>query len=286
MALFEILFGAELESPKQARNWLSHAEGENALIILRGPEAFVEDGPHQIFASARFRILIASVRVRRRSIFNEERWKTIPWRGRVKSPNDTLLDIFAGIPEVLENVDRFGTPRSGSPQDEAKDLETSAKCWTLHFQLQEWAAINKHEIYTPEDADTPTPIDFPDLELACLTSRFWVASLLLYSTLDTASGVPPTDTECTHPNRPHPRQFARLIARSVQYFFQEDLGVTGPITISFPLGNCLLYLTTRNSAFDAEYMGLIFRELQNPKLPGVIQDFLMSLHRSMIIEKA
>ncbi|KAH8728245.1 hypothetical protein GQ44DRAFT_63715 [Phaeosphaeriaceae sp. PMI808] len=275
MALFEILFGAERQSPKQAQSWLSHAEGENALILARGPEAYTEDGPHIMFANARHRLLIVNVRVRKRSFLNEERWKTIPWRGRVKTPNDTLLDIFAGIPEALENVNCFGELSSGSPQGQAKDLETRAKCWTLHFQLQAWIAQNESEIYTPT-THTATPLIFPSLEIACLTIRYWVAALLLYSALDTAIGIPPTETQCTHPDRPHPRHFARLIARSAQYFFQEELGITGMIAVSFPLGNALFYFF-RNTVFDGEYMALIQREWSNPNLPSVIKEFLSSL---------
>jgi hypothetical protein len=46
MALFEIFFGADANSSKQAQSWLSHAEGEIALIVARGPKAFIEDPAH------------------------------------------------------------------------------------------------------------------------------------------------------------------------------------------------------------------------------------------------
>jgi len=285
MALFEILFGAEGNSGKQANSWLSHAEGEMALIAARGPNAYSsDDAAHTLFANARFRPLIAAVRTRTRTVLNEPQWKTLPWKGRVKTPNDSLLDIMAEIPEILENVNRWGALSSGSIEDEARDLQTSARCWTLHLQLQEWLALNEHEIHEPVTR-TPTPITFPNFEVATLTTRYWVISLLLYTALDTASRVPPINADCTHPDRPHPRHFARLIARSASYFFREEFGATGATSIAFPLGNTMLFMS-RNPAVDGPYMGLIKKAWGNPDLPSAIKNFLDSLHASVNVAPA
>jgi hypothetical protein len=279
MALFEILFGSEEPSGKQAQSWLSHAEGEIALIVARGPEAFTEDAAHSIFVNARWRPLIAACRTRTRSVLNQKRWKTIPWRGRVKTPQDSLLDILAGIPEVFENVDRWGELSPGTPQDEATDLATCAKCWTLHIQLQAWLIANEHEIHTPVTT-TPTPITFPNFNVACLTIRYWVTALMLYSSLDTASRIPNTDIETTHPDRPHPRLFARLIARAANYFFHEQFGIVGPTTYSFPLGNAMLYLK-RVPRLDGVYCMLVGKAWNNPNLPMAIKNFLNSQRLSV-----
>jgi hypothetical protein len=279
MGLYEILFGAEAHTSKQAQSWLSHAEGAVAMLVAQGPEAYIDDPAHSIFVYARIRPLIAASRVRKRSVLNEARWKTIPWIGRVKTAHDSLIDIFAGVPEVLENVDRFGSLSPDTLQDKVKDLETSAKCWTLHIQLQEWLTVHEHEIHTPVTT-TSTPIMFPNFQAACLTVRYWVIALQLYSSLDTASRVPPTDPNLTHPDRPHPRQFARLIARSTPYFFMEQYGAVGPTTFSFPLGNALLFFR-RDPKLDAEYLALIKKTWNNPKLPNAIKSFLDSMHASV-----
>lgn len=279
MALFEILFGAEEQSGKQAHSWLSHAQGEIALIVARGPEAFTEDAAHLMFVNARWRPLIASCRTRTRSVLNQECWKTIPWTGRTKTPQDSLLDILAGIPEILSHIDRWGALSPLTPQNEATDLATCAKCWTLHIQLQTWLTANKHEIHTPVTT-TATPITFPDFDVACLTIKYWVTALLLYSSLDTASRIPPTDTTTAHADRPHPRHFARLIARSASYFFREEFGIVGPTTYSFPLGNTMLYLK-RDAALDGQYMKLFGMAWSNPKIPSAIKEFLISQRMSV-----
>ena len=55
MSLYEIFYGAEGESiSPQARNWMSHAQGEIALIVSRGPEAFTTGTAHLMFTFARF----------------------------------------------------------------------------------------------------------------------------------------------------------------------------------------------------------------------------------------
>jgi len=280
MAIFEILFGAESNTSSQANSWLSHAEGELALIVARGPAAYSQDdAAHALFVAARFRPLIAAVRTRTRTVLNERRWKTLPWKGRVRTPNDSLLDILAAIPEILENVDRWGTLSPDTIENQARDLETSAKCWTLHIRLQEWLALHENEFREPVTR-TPTPITFPNFEVAVLTIRYWVTCLLLYTTLDTASRVPPINDGTAHPDRPHPRHYARLIARSASYFFRKEFGATGATSIAFPIGNALLFMK-RNPAVDGPYMGLIMKAWSSPDLPNAIKNFLDSLHNSV-----
>ncbi|CAO2652547.1 Nn.00g008300.m01.CDS01 [Neocucurbitaria sp. VM-36] len=280
MALFEILFGAEPNSSAQARSWLSHAEGEVALIVSRGPQAYSEsEEAHLLFVNARFRPLIAACRRRQATILDEQRWKTLPWTGRVKTPNDTLLDILCSIPGILEAGDKLAYASANEKRKEALRVYTIAKCWTLHVQLQTWLTVNSNEIYTPDLIDSTALIYFPDLETACLTVRYWVTALLIFSSLDRANGIDfATDNALSHPDRPHPRYFARLIARSARYFFQEQYGITGATAISFPLGNALYYMKN-NPALDREYLATIMKAWNDPMLPSAIRDFLASMKR-------
>ncbi|KAJ4373270.1 hypothetical protein N0V83_003564 [Neocucurbitaria cava] len=279
MALFEILFGAEANSSTQAKSWLSHAEGEVALIVGRGPNSYSQsEEAHNLFANARFRTLIAAVRRRQATVLDEDRWKTLPWKGRAKTPNDTLLDILCGVPALLEAIDKLGCMSATDKRKEGLRVYTIARCWTLHVKLLAWLTANPNAIYTPTVMDT-TPIHFQDLDTACLTVRYWVTALLLYSSLDKAYGIQfSTDSALTHPDRPHPRYFARLIARSAKYFFQEHYGITGATAISFPLGNAM-YHFKNNPAVDQEYLAMILKTWSDPLLPSAIKDFLSSMRR-------
>ncbi|CCT61151.1 hypothetical protein [Plenodomus lingam JN3] len=278
MALFEILFGAD-KSVDQATSWLSHAIGEMALIISRGPASFSkDDAAHSLFVNARFRLLISAVRTRKATILNTPEWKTLPWGSIPKTANDTLCDIFCGVPELMEAMELIVSGTLSPKREERLRTAIITKAWALHLQLQDWIVTNRAEVYTPEILDSMVPLTFPSLEIACQTVRYWVIALLIYSNLDFAANVPetPTSWTTTHPDRPHPRMFARLLARSASYLFQERHGIMGATAMSFPLGMTLFYMS-RNRAADGPYLGMIMKAWNDPNLPSAIRDFLASL---------
>lgn len=281
MALFEILFSADKTSHSQSDSWLSHAVGEMALITSRRPEEYsYTDTAHSLFVNGRFRLLISAVRMRKRSILNNEEWKTLPWKGRIKTPADTLLDIFCGAPELMEAMEKIYALSLNARTAEGLRVQTLAKAWTLHLDLEAWIEANSEEIYTPEHPTSLSLISFPNFEIASQTLRYWVVCLLVYHYHDLAAGISPaSDSLTTHPDRPHPRKFARYIARSVSYFFEERHGVTGATTMSFPLGMTLFYMKN-NIAADGPYMGMIMKAWNDPKLPSAIRDFLASFKES------
>ncbi|KAI4908596.1 uncharacterized protein J4E92_010789 [Alternaria infectoria] len=282
MALFDMLFGAEPNTTNQAKSWLSHCEGELAMIVSRGPEIFAEnDAAHRLFTNARYRLLGPAIRGRKPTILNEEEWKTIPWKGRTKSSDDVLIDILCGIPELLGAIDKLQFEDLGEQEREGLQVYTIAKCWTLHFELEAWVNAEANAIYTPEIVSNATPITFPSIDIACVTVRYWLTALFLYSTLDVASGIDLyTDTSLSHPDRPHPRPFARMIMKSVDYFLQEQFGVTGIMAIWMPLGNSLFYLN-RNRIPDEEYIMSIMRTWHKPKLPSTMREFLKSFRETV-----
>jgi hypothetical protein len=132
MALFELMFGANVETDNRAKSWLSHTEGEMALIVARGAHAYsVDDAAHFLFVDARYRTLLAAIRTRKTSFLNEEAWRTQPWQSRVKTPNDSLLDLMAAIPEILQQgVERDGEMSLGLEQNGTWDAR---KCCLLGF---------------------------------------------------------------------------------------------------------------------------------------------------------
>lgn len=278
MALFEILFGAD-KSVDQATSWLSHAMGEMALITSRGPGSFSKgDAAHYLFVNARFRLLISAVRTRKATILNTPEWKTLPWDRIPKTANDTLCDIFCGVPELMEAMELIVSGTLSPKREERLRTAIISKAWALHLQLQDWVVTNRKEVYAPEILDGMEPLTFPNLEIACQTVRYWVIALLIYSNLDFAANVPetPTSWTTTHPDRPHPRMYGRLLARSASYLFQERHGIMGATAMSFPLGMTLFYMS-RNRAADGPYLGMIMKAWNDPNLPGAIRDFLASL---------
>ncbi|KAF9695480.1 hypothetical protein EKO04_006615 [Ascochyta lentis] len=279
MGLYEILYGADGENLTQARNWMSHAQGELALIVSRGPEAFTTDTAHLMFTFARYNSAISGVRSRKPAVFNEKQWKMIPWRGRVKPPSDAIIDILLEIPEILSELDYID---SLSPDDERFDclrLKTTSKCWTAHCQLDTWFKNNSHEIYTA-DTEAPVPIEFTNLGIASLSLRYWATATLLYQSLDRALRYSLHDNLSPYVNRPHGRPFGRLIVRSVPWLFRRENGVAGASAVSFPLGVALMCLR-QSDVPDPEYMNLVFHVWNDPQWPSSVKDFLKSMGNSI-----
>ncbi|XP_014553385.1 hypothetical protein COCVIDRAFT_107853 [Bipolaris victoriae FI3] len=282
MGLFDMLYGAEPDSSNQAKSWLSHAEGELAMIISRGPEAFAaDDAAHMFFTTARYRLLGPAIRARKPTIFDAPDWKTLPWKGRTKSYEDALMDIMCGIPELLWSVDKLQFTSLDTVEKEKLRLHTLSKCWTMHFQLESWKSADLDSIYTPAFVDLYTTISFPNIDIACLTVRYWLICLFVYSSLDIASGIDPADDySLSHPDRPHPRPFARMITRSVDYFMQEKFGVTGLSAMWFPLGNTLFYMNRHRDA-DEAYITAVMKAWEKPKLPSAMREFLKSFRMTV-----
>jgi hypothetical protein len=282
MGLFDMLYGADPGSYRQAISWLSHSEGELAMILSRGPEAFSkDDAAHSLFTNARYRLLAPAIRGRKSTILNNEEWKTLPWKGRTKTSDDILIDIFCEIPELIESIDRLTFDTMSEQKREGLQVQTLAQCWTLHFQLQAWVDAEANAIYTPDFGDSTTHITFPNIDIACITVRYWLIALFLYSSLDIVSGIDPnTDTVLFHPDRPHPRPFARNIVRSIDYFFQEEFGITGFTAIWMPLGNALFYMS-RNRPADIEYITMTMQSWHHPNLPNTMREFLVSFRRTV-----
>jgi hypothetical protein len=282
MGLFDMLYSADPGSYRQAISWLSHSEGELAMILSRGPEAFwKDDAAHSLFTNARYRLFAPALRGRKPTILNNEDWKTLPWKGRTKTSDDILIDIFCEIPELLESTDKLTFMPMSEQEREGLQVQTLAQCWTLHFQLQAWVDAEANAIYTPEFGDSTSRITFPNIDIACRTLRYWLLGIFLYSALDILSGIDPTtDGAHSHPDRPHPRRFARNIVRSVDYFFQEEFGITGFTAIWSPLGNALFYMS-RNRPADIQYITMIMQSWNHPNLPGTMREFLVSFRRTV-----
>ncbi|KAJ8113456.1 hypothetical protein OPT61_g4417 [Boeremia exigua] len=279
MGLYEILYGADGDNLTQARNWMSHAQGEIAMIVARGPEAFTTDAAHLMFTISRYNCAITGVRSRRPVVLNEEQWKTVPWRGRIKPASDTIIDILLEVPAILADLDYLDSLSLDDLRFDELRLKTIKKCWAVHCELDVWATENAHEVYTP-DTDAPIPFDFPNMDMATLSIRYWATATMLYQSLDRALRYSAHELLPPYLDRPYGRPFARLIVRSVFWFFRKDQGVTGPSAVLFPLGIALLYLR-QSEVPEPQYMNLVFDVWNNPDWPRSVQSFLKSMSKAI-----
>ncbi|KAL1594308.1 hypothetical protein SLS60_010065 [Paraconiothyrium brasiliense] len=189
VVIFEILFGADMNSTMQAQSWRSHAQGELAIIKARTPNWFQDDLVHQIFVDGRLSPIIAAIRTRKASEFDSVEWKTMPWDKRPKTPKDSLLDILVGIPEILEDIDNLH-PKISEATESTACASIALKCRKLEAQLQSWATVHGRNLLFP-DTDEPVEIAFSGILTAHLTLYYWTACLYIYGALEICWHVSP-----------------------------------------------------------------------------------------------
>jgi hypothetical protein len=206
---------------------------------------------------------------------NDESWKTLPWTNRAKTSEDTLLDVLAELPEILEGVDRLDPQPEEGGQGQELYFETLGKCWSAHEHLKAWLDKHLEEVHVPEK-DEPVPIAFPNLGIALQSVRYWATALVLYESLDEILRIPASVSEIPYDNRPHPRLFAHHILRSIPYLFEKDNGVPGATSVAFPLGVALNYMR-QSVVQEPRYANIAYSSWSVPMLPSTIKNFLSSM---------
>ncbi|KAF2649819.1 hypothetical protein K491DRAFT_610061 [Lophiostoma macrostomum CBS 122681] len=286
MGLFEILFGSDINLNVQARSWRSHAEGELALMKAKGPRAHADGPAHALFVDGRLNPIIAAIRTRKATVLNTPEWKTLPWTTIPKTPKDSLFDVLAGCPEILELIK---TLPSITDAERRADLIAiiRMKAAVLRTELEQWRILNPSCVHTP-DVDEPTPITFPDFSTAYLSVMYWTTGSLILQSLADPTRVldfspAPSLTPTSSTDRATAILFARRITRSAAYFFEPSRGILGSTMISFPTGMAMLTFHCGDGGPENhEYVGLVRKAWSNPNLPSAIKRFLTSMQQDAV----
>ncbi|KAJ6439226.1 dnaK protein [Purpureocillium lavendulum] len=124
------------------------------------------------------------------SPFSTREWRTTPWRAREKSIKDLLVDILDDIPGLLQQLDKVQGLQYGAKRDELLQ-KLHLRCREIEVTLNAWKRRVGNDLQRFDYTTTSLPIAPPDSDvefaLLHLTSLYWVACLLLYSTLGFAS---------------------------------------------------------------------------------------------------
>ncbi|KAL1903344.1 hypothetical protein Sste5346_000630 [Sporothrix stenoceras] len=236
----------------RARGWKEHNAGVLALLRARGPEAHISGHGHQMFVDCRLALIVAAIRIRKRSPLNSHQWMTIPWSQIPKTPKDRLVDIMSGMPSILESIDWLEQMPRGEDYDEFRK-KVIHTCWGYDAQLCAWYEENvpkdrllllEQNTLDSEGAFRPIPVDgeeyalpTEDLSIVYIMTVYCTACLLLYSTMHSLN-VPDL------PERTNVSQFINKIALYLQVFFHPSTGQYGLEMTSFPLGMCLQILSS------------------------------------------
>ncbi|KND88028.1 hypothetical protein TOPH_07313 [Tolypocladium ophioglossoides CBS 100239] len=300
MQLYELFFG-------HVASWRGHIEGNVALILARGPDAFASEGAHQMFADSRILAVMLYFGQRVKSPLSTPEWRTVPWRHREKSVKDVLMDIMDDMPELFEQLDNIQSRKSGTNVDALRE-RLKVQCRETEVALNAWrrhVGVKLHRFdYTLTRSPIPPPSSDVEFALLHMTSLYWIACLVLYSTMIFVSkgirpsnGLAKSDSESTSkpldkhaaglPPNPdlfapsmEPRMFASKIARSIHLFFEPSAGFVQSGSALFPLAIALRYFAVvEPSGQRSEEAKMLQRLLRQPFMGTYVGRFLEALER-------
>lgn len=177
--------GSDDDSTAHFKAWAGHNSGEASIISLREPEAYSSGAAHTLLADGRFHIVsmpiptaravakaspaLSCIMRRKRCFLNSDRWKTIPWKTRRKSPKDKLTDIVLEIPGLLEDLNELMTSPPG------EDFRPLAKrILSIESNLERW-----HMQFSSSPPAKHQDGDDVKISRAHLMSTYWTIHLLL-----------------------------------------------------------------------------------------------------------
>ncbi|KAL7907731.1 hypothetical protein GGI35DRAFT_65866 [Trichoderma velutinum] len=319
---YELFFGS-------APDWRAHIEGQLSLFLARGPESFTSGQAHQLYVDHRVLVVMLSIGRRTHSPLHSPEWRTVPWRTIPKSVKDKLMDIMEDIPFMLVSYDNLRACQDPDRADELRQI-AMLHCEHISNSLDIWEEemgvdLNQFD-YTVVGSPLPEPKDDTEFSLVYLSSVFWGARLILYSTLGmmnmayaAASASPGTDsvpslsaspassapvsTPATSPEEAssasglceevprvrmlNPGTFARKIAHAVPLLYGPSAGAMQGASGLFPMALALrFFATTEPPGQKSLESQMIYSLYAKPFVGSFVGRFLQDLQGPQLSEKA
>ncbi|KAI8631983.1 hypothetical protein F5Y19DRAFT_422696 [Xylariaceae sp. FL1651] len=273
-SLFEMFHGDDGDALSQGIKWLSHLNGQLAIVKARSPYEYQTGVSHQLFTDGRYPLLISSIKDRTRFPLNTPEWRTIPWQQQPKSHKDKLEDILADLTEVLVDTDQMHCCED-IVEKANRRREIVKACQDLNQSLQHWVReAGPLKDFHDSNGLLIDRSDLCDIPLAHLTVIYWTTCVILYSTLISVYG--PSLSEI--PASIDPKPYIQKVLRALPFFWQPGAGTSSASMAAFPLGTCMNIAYAAPDHFQEECAiadGLVSR----PDIKGTIIKFLYSLHK-------
>ncbi|GAE00157.1 hypothetical protein CPC735_047590 [Paecilomyces variotii No. 5] len=207
LAMYEIM---ECPSGDQ-QGYMSHCDGLDKLVQLRGPEAHIEGLGHHVFLAFRVHSTLQDLNRHSPSYLSSSEWTSVPWANIPKTEFDQFFDIFLNAPATLQAVDQLDATEP--PERLRITLRIIESCWALDSELARfYENIEKTSLgplYWPEfakprshwksqqddshdgnenndlnDIDLfPISLHFPNLGTARTVILYWATLAMLWSGL-------------------------------------------------------------------------------------------------------
>ncbi|KAK9369815.1 hypothetical protein V1509DRAFT_638497 [Lipomyces kononenkoae] len=252
MSLFEFLIS------ENENGWLSHAVGLERLMSLRGPDSFKTYPEIVMLQNSRLSIIIASVLLRRRTIFSAPEWKSIPWslHPEAKNAMQLLMDILADCPDLFIEKEQIMSD-AGTDNHVIEWRKLRAKVKLVLDRLAEWerdweANNSGYCSEVPAPSTTPTLIDYRGISVPAwntvleYNSLYHANTVVVYNAIlilvqilghkiAFSGNVPALHSQnvASFPDRTFSASL--VICRSVEYHLQSLRKGAGSFFLLFPL---------------------------------------------------
>ncbi|KAJ8126717.1 hypothetical protein O1611_g6921 [Lasiodiplodia mahajangana] len=275
LSLIEIFHGAEEDAQLQGSKWRSHLSGLLALIRARSPYAYQSGAGHQLFADARYPLLISALKDRQRFPLNTPEWRMIPWEKEPKSSIDKLYDIIADLTDILADTDEMRSCRD-LVQKTNMHYRVLITCQGLDESLQDWAKeVGPLTKFYDSNGALIDPTKPSDMLLAHMTLWYWTAYTILYSTL--VSIHDPLLSEI--PTNIDPLPYIRNVANALPYFWSPAAGMYGANLAASSWGFCLQVAWATPHLYSQE-TALLEQYTFDQTVSSTVLPFLSSLQKS------
>ena len=217
--------------------------------------------------------IVSALKLRKRTILAEEKWKTVPWTLHEKRSKDKLLDILADTPSLREDFDTMKKCTDLALQ-RAQTERLLERCWSLESDLQKWYAETASEMIVDQQFfEDSTEVNLVQLAAAHLATTYSATCIILYSIL----------RELVEPLAPLPartelRPYARQIAKTASIFFHPRVGTYRQHLAPFPILIALRYISSLDPVEMQEERRWLDSCLAKPE-GAMTRSFIQSMQR-------
>ncbi|KAL6863542.1 hypothetical protein J3F83DRAFT_744748 [Trichoderma novae-zelandiae] len=253
----EVLLGTE------HNGWSAHARGISKLVQDKGPDAFKDGVPHQLFTSFRVFMLLHAIQQRRETFLDEPAWKTAPFASEPKSVMQSLLDQISRLPSLLQRLDAISDANLENQKESVvalyKDLDAQMlrlEDWEANLKTSAMSRLLWWPVAPSPDTETAFPIsyEFTNVLVANTITHYWGFLLVVQISIETLRAV--SDKHGIDHSR-IPKQsvtalsdrkltLANDICQSVRYHLRPEMKLYGPAATLFPLNVALQVFRREN----------------------------------------
>ncbi|KAH8659281.1 hypothetical protein BGZ60DRAFT_414955 [Tricladium varicosporioides] len=240
---------AEAMLPTSQEGKSAHLKGVGKVMQLSGPSKFVTGVPYQLFVGIRPLLLFDAFETRTSTFLAAEDWRTVPYSIYSATPLQSLLNLGAAIPSLLERFDSL----TSSVQE--VDLLDCCRLWnafgdTLH-QFDIWEHLFRLNTpgppYWRRDARNEPHLQevpwqkllwFPDVFVANALTHLWgfrIICITHQQQLEMRYPGVPSEGQSSVDCVPSVSELTSWICGSMEFLMQDEGRLYGAVSTVFPL---------------------------------------------------